>query len=81
MTGTMFATKAKGPRYLELTEGYVTRQALNKDDEIIGYEFINLGKMMDFIKGGMDANEALEKAKGHYGQFENAAKYIDPRVE
>ena len=25
--------------------------------------------------------EALEKAKGHYGQFEGAAKYIDPRHE
>ena len=79
--GTMFATKEKGPRYLEMTEGYCTRIALNKDDEIIGYEFVSLGKMMDFIKGGMDANEALEKAKGHYGQFDNAAKYIDPRKE
>ena len=79
--GTMFATKAKGPRYLEMAEGYVTRVALNKDDEIVGYEFINLGKMMDFIKKGDDANDAMEKAKGHYGQFDNAAKYIDPRQE
>ena len=79
--GTMFATKAKGPRYLEMAEGYVTRVALNKDDEIVGYEFISLGKMMDFIKKGDDANAAMEKAKGHYGQFDNAAKYIDPRQE
>ena len=79
--GTMFATKVKGPRYLEMAEGYVTRLALNKDDEIVGYEFISLGKMMDFIKTGDDAAAALEKAKGHYGQFENAAKYIDPRQE
>ena len=77
----MFATKEKGPRYLELTEGYVTRIALNADDEIVGYEFVSLGKMMDFIKKGIDANEALEKAKGHYGQFDSAAKYIDPRQE
>ena len=79
--GTMFATKAKGPRYLEMAEGYVTRVALNKEDEIVGYEFISLGKMMDFIKKGDDAATALEKAKGHYGQFDNAAKYIDPRQE
>ena len=79
--GTMFATKAKGPRYLEMAEGYVTRVALNADDLITGYEFVNLGKMMDFIKKGDDANVALEKAKGHYGQFDNAAKYIDPRHE
>ena len=80
-TGTMYATKVKGPRYLEMAEGYCTRIALNADNEIIGYEFVNLGKMMDFIKKGDDANTALEKAKGHYGQFDNAAKYIDPRHE
>ena len=79
--GTMFATREKGPRYLEMAEGYCTRVALNKDDEIIGYEFINLGKMMDFIKKGVEPAAALEKAKGHYGQFDNAAKYIDPRQE
>ena len=79
--GTMFATKLKGPRYLEMAEGYVTRVALNKDDEIVGYEFINLGKMMDFIKKGDDPAEAMKKAQGHYGQFDNAAKYIDPRQE
>ena len=79
--GTTYGTKAKGPRYLELTEGYITRMALDADDEIIGYEFVNLGKMMEFIKGGQDANEALERAKGHYGQFDAAVKYIDPRAE
>ena len=79
--GTMFATKEKGPRYLEMAEGYCTRVALNADNEIIGYEFINLGKMMDFIKGGMDAGEAMEKAKGRYGQFDSAVKYVDPRQE
>ncbi len=56
----------------------MTRVALNGDDLITGYEFVNLGKMMDFIKKGDDANQALEKAKGHYGQFDNAVKYIDP---
>ena len=25
--------------------------------------------------------EAIEKAKGHYGQWDNAAKYIDPRKD
>ena len=79
--GTMFATKEKGPRYLEMAEGYCTRMALNESDEVIGYEFIHLGKMMDFIKKGLDANEALEKAKGHYGQWDAAVKYIDPRHE
>ena len=79
--GTMFATRSKGPRYLEMAEGYVTRLALNSDDLITGYEFVNLGKMMEFIKKGDDANQALEKAKGNYGQFDQAVKYIDPRQE
>ena len=55
--------------------------ALNKDSEIIGYEFVNLGKMMEAVKKGVDANEALESAKSHYGQWDSAAKYIDPRQE
>jgi len=79
--GTMFATLKKGPRYLELAEGYVTRIGLDGDGAIIGYEFVNLGKMMDAIKKGTDANEALAKAKGSYGRFTEAAKYIDPRHE
>ncbi len=77
--GTMFATAAKGPRYLEMAEGYVTRMALDANDEVIGYEFIHMGKMMDFIKAGMTADEALKKASGSYGRFDGAAKYIDPR--
>lgn len=79
--GTMFGTLEKGPRYLEMTEGYCTRVALDANDEIIGYEFVSLGKFMDFVKKGIDANEALEKAKGTYGRFAEAAKYIDPRKE
>ena len=79
--GTMYGTKEKGTRYLEMAEGYVTRMALDKDMQVIGYEFISLGKMTDFIKKGMAPNEAYEKAKGHYGRFENAYKYIDLRKE
>ena len=79
--GTSYATKLKGPRYLELAEGYITRLALDEEGSIIGYEYIKLGPMLDNIKKGMDANEALEKAKGSYGRFAEAAKYIDPRNE
>ena len=79
--GTMFGTKAKGPRYLEMAEGYVTKVALNETDEIIGYEFLNLGKLTDALKKGVDANEAVKNATGHYGQFDSAVKYVDPRQE
>lgn len=79
--GTMFGTLAKGTRYLEMAEGYCTRMGLDADGEVIGYEFVHLGKMMDLIKQGMDANTAVEKAKGTYGRFAEAVKYIDPRKE
>ena len=36
---------------------------------------------MDYLKQGIPAEEALEKAKGQYGRFDEAAKYIDPRHE
>ena len=81
MVGTMYGTKAKGVRYLEMTEGYCTRMALDADNQVIGYEFVSLGKMTDFIKKGMEPNEAYEKSKGTYGRFADAVKYIDPRKE
>ena len=62
--GTMYGTLKKGPRYLEMAEGYVTGIALDEDNEIIGYQFVSLGKMTDFIKKGDDPNTAWEKAKG-----------------
>ena len=81
ITGTLYGTSVKGPRYLEMAEGYITKIGLDKNNEIIGYRFVNLGRMMDMIKGGMDANEALEKASGKYGRIEEAVKEIDPRKE
>lgn len=79
VTGTMYGTAAKGPRYLEMAEGYVQELALDANDQIIGYKFVQLGRMMEMIQGGMDANEALEKSSGTYGRFADAVKTINPR--
>ena len=79
--GTSYATLEKGPRYLELTEGYITKMALDANNEIIGYQYLSLGRFMDFLKKGIPAEEALEKAKGQYGRFDDGVKYIDPRHE
>ena len=73
--------KAKGVRYLEMAEGYVTELALSETDEVIGYKFVHLGKMMEAIRKGTDPATALAKHTGTYGQFEGAAKYIDPRAK
>ena len=82
--GTMYGTLKKGVRYLEVAEGYVTRMALDADDQVIGYEFVNLGKMTDFIKKGDDPTTAYNKSMGHYGRFseeDGAVKFIDPRKD
>ena len=79
--GTIYSTKEKGPRYLELTEGYITEIGLDEDNEIIGYKYVNLGVMLDAIKDGVDPLEAIEKATGQYGRFDDAVKKIDPRKE
>ena len=79
--GTIYSTRVKGPRYLELAEGYIVEIGLDKDDTIIGYKYVNLGKMMENIKAGIDPMEAIEKASGTYGRFDEAVKKIDPRAE
>ncbi len=79
--GTIFSTGAKGVRYLELAEGYILSVALDENREAIGYQFVRVGKMLEDIRHGLDANEAFKKNVGTYGRYENAASYIDPREE
>ncbi len=79
--GTMFSTKLKGPRYMEMAEGYILSTALDENNEIIGYKFVRLGKMMEDIRHGVSPEEAYKNNIGQYGRYDNAAKYIDPREE
>ena len=79
--GTCYSTKLKGPRYLNLAEGYILRQALDENNEIIGYEYVNMGVFMDAVKKGVDPAKALEDAKKTYGRFSDGVKFIDPRKE
>jgi NifU-like protein involved in Fe-S cluster formation len=77
--GTMYGTRAKGPRYLEMAEGYVLNIALDEESEICGYKFVNLGKMMDAIKDGADPAEAYKQNIGVDGRYDGAVRHIDPR--
>lgn len=81
MVGTVYGTVNKGPRYLEVTEGYVTKLALDEKDLIIGYEYVNLGQMMNEVSNGLSANEAFAKAVGTYGRYSEAVRFINPRKE
>lgn len=62
---TMFGTREKGPRYLEMAEGYVLGIGLDKNNEIIGYKFVNLGKMMDAIKKRRGAERGVQFQREH----------------
>lgn len=80
--GTMYSTEEKGVRYLDTAEGYITKIGLDENNEVIGYEFVKLGQMMEMIKkDNITADEALKKCTNAYGRFNDAVKKIDPRVE
>ncbi len=79
--GTIFATKEKGVRYLEMAEGYILELGLDANNEIIGYKFVHLGKMMDAIRAGKNPAEAYEANIKTYGRYDEAVKYIDPRKD
>ena len=85
ITGTMYGTSAKGVRYLEMAEGYVTGLALDEENKVIGYEFVNLGKMMEAVNSGkedvlnMPVKDFVKKFQKTYGRFADAVKVINPR--
>ena len=76
--GTIFSTKLKGVRYLEMAEGYILEVGI-KNGEPIGYKFVQVGKMLEDIKAGKDPKDAYEKNISTYGRFDEADEYIDPR--
>ena len=47
----------------------------------VGASLDDLGKFTDALKNGKSPEEAVAGAMGHYGQWEAAAKYIDPRTD
>ena len=79
--GTIFSTSKKGVRYMEMAEGYILSLALDSNNEVIGYKFVRVGKMLEDIRHGVDPKTAYDKNVGTYGRYEGAAKYIDPREE
>ncbi len=79
--GTIFSTSKKGVRYMEMAEGYILSLALDSNNEVIGYKFVRVGKMLEDIRHGVDPKTAYDKNVGTYGRYDGAAKYIDPREE
>ena len=83
-TGTLYGTKLKGTRYLQLTEGYITKMFLDSDDQVCGYEFVHMGKFMEAVQKVVPADEALKSVTVTYGRTkpeDGAVKSIDPRKD
>lgn len=68
-----------GTKYLNLAEGYITRQALDKNGEIIGYEYINPNLLIELLQSGKSSQEALNESTKTYGRFSEGIKFINPR--
>lgn len=78
--GTIYSREDTGTRYLNLAEGYITKEGLDKNGEIIGYEYVNIGALMTMLKDEkVDVREAVKKATKTYGRFDEAVTVIDPR--
>ena len=53
----------------------------NAEGRIIGYEVVQLGKVMEAVRAGKDANEAIKANTSTKGRFADGVKFIDPREE
>ena len=70
--GTIYSTQDEGVRYLNLTEGYITRQGMDENGEVIGYEYVSLGTLMNLLKDNVDPKEAIAKSTKTYGRFKKS---------
>lgn len=73
----------KGPRYLNLAEGYITKLALDDSGEIIGYEYVDSNALIHFLKNNdlTEKENILKKYTKVYGRFNEGKTFIDPRTE
>ena len=62
-------------------EGYVLSVALDDQDEVIGYKFVKIGKMLEDIRHGKACEKAFSDNVGTYGRYDEGVKFIDPREE
>src|SRR5574344_2895108 len=74
---TIYSSEQKGTRYYNLAEGRITKLGLDKNNEIIGYEYVNLNKLLKLLKSGEDGKTALSETTKQYGRFGDAVKVID----
>ena len=75
----MFSTKAKGVRYLEMAEGYVTQAwPWTRTTRSSAISSCTWAKCWRISATALIPTRRYEKNIGTYGRFDGAAKYIDP---
>lgn len=77
--GTVYANSEIGPRYLNLAEGYITKLALDENNEIIGYEYLNVGGLVKELEKGASYSDARKNNCKTYGRYNEGVKFLDPR--
>ncbi len=76
---TIYSNEKTGVRYLNTAEGYISKLALDENKEIIGFEYINTSRLINALQKGISGTDALKQATNHYGRYDDAVSYIDPR--
>ncbi|MBQ0017285.1 MAG: hypothetical protein KBT30_01475, partial [Clostridiales bacterium] len=76
---TIYSTEEKGTKYLNTAEGYISKLALDENGEIIGYEYIGTGKLIEKLRQGISGVDALKECTKEYGRYSEAKTYVDPR--
>ncbi len=76
---TIYSNEKTGVKYLNTAEGYISKLALDENKEIIGFEYINTSRLINALQKGISGTDALKQATSHYGRYDDAVSYIDPR--
>lgn len=76
---TIYSNEKTGVKYLNTAEGYISKLALDENKEIIGFEYINTSRLIKLLQNGTNGNDALKQSTNHYGRYDDAISYIDPR--
>lgn len=76
---TIYSSENCGVKYLNTTEGYITKLALDDSGEVIGFEYVNTNKLVNMLAKGESETKALKDCTKTYGRFTEGVKIINPR--
>jgi len=75
--GTVISKNHEAPILLQTTEGLITKQALDKNGDIIGYQYLKIGELLKSLSFNRNVN--IKDFLSEYGRYSEGVKWIDPR--